>query len=170
MRCNQFRDRIESYLVDSLAAPDRDAFRQHLRSCPDCREWAITREPTLVFAVTEPAEPDPIQIAACTASVMSQIRQQAIVGRMRPHRRSWLAAAAAVMVVIAGGAGWWISQDEQGAAPTAVVEAEDAGPRDQQPPRVRVEMSAAGVRVYQFAEGSDDNTAVFYIVNPALEL
>jgi hypothetical protein len=120
--------------------------------------------------VAEPPEPDPIQIAACTASVISQIRQQAIAGRMRPFRRAWLAAAAAVIVVLAGAAGWWISQDQQGAVPVAVVDAEEAGPRDQLPPRVRVEMPTAGVRVYQFAEGGDDNTAVFYIVNPALEL
>jgi hypothetical protein len=117
----------------------------------------------------ESLEPDPMRVAACTASVMSQIRQQRLAHRLRPRRRSWLAAAAAVVVTFAGVGAWWLSRGEQHPAPTVAVEAKDVASPETLPPRVQVDMLGEGVRVYQFADEGDDGTAVYYIVNPALE-
>lgn len=169
MSCTDFRKRLESYLEDSLDEPSREAFRSHLRSCPDCRELAIRREPALVFAAIESPEPDPIQVAACTASVMSQIRQQRLARRLHPRRRTWLAVAAVVVIALAGVGGWWLSRSDQHPTPTAAVEANDTTSPEPLPPRVHVDMPGEGVRVYHFADEGNDGTAVYYIVNPALE-
>jgi hypothetical protein len=38
------------------------------------------------------------------------------------------------------------------------------------PPRIEVDMVGEGVRVYQYADQQDGDTAVTFIVNPQLEL
>lgn len=110
-----------------------------------------------------------MRVAAATASVMSQIRQQRLAHRLHPRRRFWLAAAAAVAVTFAGVGGWWLSRGDQHSAPTAAVEAKDATSPNPLPPRVQVDMPGEGIRVYQFADEGNEGTAVYYIVNPALE-
>lgn len=170
MQCSEFRDTLERYLDDVLDEARRESFRRHLRDCPECRTWAIGVEPTLVFASAEAPAPNPDRVAACTASVMAQIRQQRLARRLRPGRKRWLAAAAAVLVAIAGGAGWWLAQDDRHTPPEAVLEARDQSESEALPPRVQVNMPGEGVRVYQFADDEDQNSAMYFIVNPALEL
>jgi anti-sigma factor RsiW len=169
MRCDEFRDALEQYLDDALEESRRASFRRHLRDCPECRSWAVGVEPTMVFAAVQASAPDPDRVAACTASVMAQIRQQRLALQLRPRRGRWLAAAAAVVAAIVGGAGWWITHDGQPPVPAAAVEARDPSGDEAQPPRVLVNMPDEGVRVYQFADDGDHDTAVYYIVNPALE-
>jgi anti-sigma factor RsiW len=169
MQCTEFRDALEQYLDDVLDESPRESFRRHLRACPECRTWAVGVEPTLVFAAMEAPVPDSDRVAACTASVMAQIRQKRLARGLRPHRRRWLAAAAAVLVAIAGGTGWWLAQNDRQSSPAAAVEARDESDSDALPPRVQVNMPGEGVRVYQFADDENHNTAMYYIVNPALE-
>ena len=170
MQCSEFRDALEQYLDDVLEGSRRESFRRHLRECRECRAWAIGVEPTLVFAAIETRAPDPDRVAACTASVMAQIRQQRLGRGLRPHRRRWLAAAAALLTAVVGGAGWWFAGNDRPSPPgAAAVEARDASGSDALPPRVQVNMPDEGVRVYQFADDENRNTAVYYIVNPALE-
>ena len=54
-------------------------------------------------------------------------------------------------------------------APAAVHASTTAEPPPQPPPQVEVDMPGEGVRVYHFASEDDRNTAVLFIVNPALE-
>ncbi len=51
-----------------------------------------------------------------------------------------------------------------------VANIEAVGESQQAPPTVEVEMAGEDVRVYQFATEDDEDTAVYFIVNPALEL
>jgi hypothetical protein len=169
MDCIEFHERFQPYLEDTLDASLRESFREHLRACLDCRAWAINQEPTLVFAAAKQPDPDPMRVAECTAMVMSQLRQQRLTRRLRPKRAPWLAAAAAVLVSTVGATGWWLTQVDQTPEPSPAVTASDAVSPRQMPPQVQVEMSGEGIRVYQFADDGDESTAVYYIVNPALE-
>jgi anti-sigma factor RsiW len=169
MQCSEFHDTLEQYLDDVLDESRRESFRGRLRACPECRSWAIGVEPTMVFAAVEAPAPNPDRVAACTASVMAQIRQQRLARDLRPRRRRWLAAAAAVLAAVVGGVGWWVAHDDRSPVPAAAVEAFDPSGQPPLPPRVQVNMLGEGVRVYQFADDEDHDTAMYYIVNPALE-
>lgn len=169
MQCSEFRDALEQYLDDGLDESTRESFRRHLRACPECRTWAIGLEPTLVFAAVEPPAADSRRVAECTASVMAQIRQERLARGLRPRRTRWLAAAAGLMIAIVAGVGWRLAQDERSASPTTAVEAREESDAEVVPPRVQVNMPGEGIRVYQFADDENHNTAVYYIVNPALE-
>ena len=168
MICNEFREALDRYLADSLETPERDAFRGHLRSCASCRHWAIRSEPTLVFSALEPRSPDSKRVEECTHNVLAQIRQGRIARRLR-WRRPWLAAAAAIVVAIGAGTAWRLTSSGGITPPADVTENTGAVIEKQPPPRVRFEMQDEGVRVYQFADDGDENNAVYFIVNPALE-
>jgi hypothetical protein len=51
-----------------------------------------------------------------------------------------------------------------------VVEARRDAELLSSPPTVEVDMAGEEVRVYQFANEADTDTAVYFIVDPALEL
>lgn len=175
MRCDTFRRQLEPYLGDTLEGDVRVAWRAHLGQCPECRSWALAEEPTLLFAALPNAEPDPVQVAACATAVTALIRHERLDRRLRKDRRPYLAAAAAVLLLLTGALVWRsLSNQSAGSAavlptPVAVDTATAAGPSPQPPPQVEVDMPGEGVRVYHFASGEDSNTAVLFIVNPALE-
>ncbi len=56
------------------------------------------------------------------------------------------------------------------ALPAALLDAVTNVEAEIAPPSVEVEMAGDDVRVYQFANEEDGDTAVYFIVNPALEL
>jgi len=175
MRCDAFRQLLSSYLDESLEGAEREAWRSHLRACGECRRWAVASEPTLLFATAQPEVEDQRGVDACADRVMAAIRQQRLEQRLRPRRRPWLAAAAALVALVGGGVLWQtIPQGDEPSTPGVVPASVDAGvgpaqlPQTQ-PPKVEVNMDGEGVRVYQFAGGSDDDTTVLFIVNPALE-
>jgi predicted anti-sigma-YlaC factor YlaD len=169
MDCTEFHQLLDAYLDEKLDESRRSEFRSHLRECASCREWARSEEPTLLFVVDESDPVDMTRIEACAVTVTGQIRQQRLSRRLRSNRRPWLAAAAAAVLVVVGAAAWQLVPfgDE------APVVSLDSGPpavdTDAAPPTVEVEMPGDDVRVYQFAN-DDDDTAVYFIVNPALEL
>jgi len=169
MICDEFREELDQYLADTLEPTERETFRGHLRSCTSCRDWAVLSEPTLAFSALEPRSPDSMRVEECAHNVLAQIRQDRIARRLRWRRRPWLAAAAAVVVAIGAGTAWQLTSTDDIAPSAEVTGSTGAGIEKQPPPRVRVEMQDKGLRVYQFAEDDDENSAVYFIVNPALE-
>jgi anti-sigma factor RsiW len=169
MRCEEFLEMLEAYIEDTLEGPRREAFRNHLASCARCREQAVREDPTLLFSAARSVEPDPAQIEGCTQAVLSEIRQDRLKRRLGRRRRALLAAAAALLVAIVGGAAWKIAFQGAEPAPAEVAEVREVGTTTP-PPRVEVDMVGDGVRVYQFAEEDGGDSAVYFIVNPALEL
>jgi anti-sigma factor RsiW len=167
MRCSDVPELLDAYLADALDEPRRSAFRSHLRSCASCREAALRTDPTLLFAAAPAGEPDPARVEELARSVMAQVRQQRMQRRLG-HRPAWLAAAAAVVLALVGIAGWRLLSPGTATAPavTAARAAEAPSP----PPRIEVDMAGEGVRVYQYADQQDGDTAVIFIVNPQLEL
>jgi Rieske Fe-S protein len=92
------------------------------------------------------------------------------MGSVGKRRTPWLAAAAVSVVLVAGATIWQMTRgvDEAVSSPRAGTGEVVADPH--MPPQVQVEMESEGVRVYKFADEGDGDTAVYYIVNPALEL
>lgn len=170
MDCKVFREMLDAYLEESMDEERRQSFRGHLRECPSCRGWALSRDPSMLFAVAEAAPADPARLEACAAAVTAQIRQQRLSKRLHHRRRPWLAAAAAVVVAVSGGLAWRTILSDGGSQPQPVIEAQVESDVVTAPPTVEVEMAGDDVRVYQFATDDDDDTAVYFVVNPAMDL
>jgi len=169
MRCDEFLEHLDSYLADTLDGPDRASFREHLRNCSRCREVAIQAEPSLLFSALPSQEVDARRIENVTGAVLGQIRQERLERRLHRHRGRWLAAAAAIVMMVAGVTGWRFLSPDGGEVPPAIAEVSRTG-ESSPPPRVEVDMPGSGVRVYQYADQQDSDTAVYFIVNPSLEL
>lgn len=170
MDCTEFRHELGAYLEETLEEDRRLDFRRHLRECDSCAEWARAVEPSLLFVLADSGPVNLAQVEACATAVTAQIRQQRLAGRLNARRRPWLAAAAAAVIALSGTAAWrllpWSSETSPAASSDAGIG--DAG--GAAPPTVEVEMYGENVRVYQFADDDDADTAVYFIVNPALEL
>jgi AcrR family transcriptional regulator len=169
MDCTLYRDMLDAYLDDTLDAERRTIFRGHLRDCAGCRSWALAAEPSLLFAVADAPRIAPDRIEACAAAVTAQIRQQRLARRLARPRRPIMAAAAAAVLALSAGLLWRLAPDP-GVAPSPALSQAALERPEAAPPSVEVEMAGEGVRVYQLAAGGDQDTAVYFIVNPALEL
>ena len=80
-----------------------------------------------------------------------------------------MAAAAAVVMVVSGGLAWRSMTGDEGVGRPAAETAQGIDARVT-PPSVEVEVAGDNVRVYQFATDGGSDTAVYFIVDPALEL
>ena len=170
MNCGIFREMIGSYVDETLQEDRRLWFRTHLRECPTCRESALREEPSLLFAMAPAAPGEPEAIEACATAVMGRIRQDRLERRLHRHRRPWMAAAAAAIMLVSGGVAWRTIIGGGSGALQPTVEAQRDSELQNSPPTVEVEMPGEEVRVYQFANDEDADTAVYFIVDPALEL
>ncbi len=169
MHCDDFSDLLAAYLQESLEGPQREAFRAHLGSCDGCRKIAVRSDPTMLFSAAGEVDVDQDRIEDLTRSVMGEIRQQRLGQTLHRPRRGWLAAAATVVVSLAAVTGWRMLAPTEEAAHPSVAEAlhtEQVNP----PPRAEVDMAGEGVRIYQYANEPGADTAVYFIVNPAMEL
>ena len=170
MICEEFREMLEPYLEERLEEAQRPVFRRHLRECPECRRWAVSEDPTLLFALAGEKEADPVRVEACAQAVTSQIRQQRLARRLVARRRPWLAAAAAIAVAVGGGLVWRMTIGTGEIPPGPAVEARGEAEGRLSPPTVEVDMRGEDVRIYRFANDEDADTAVYFVVNPAMEL
>jgi len=168
MRCADMAELLDAYLADALDGPRRNAVRSHLRTCERCREAAVQADLSLLFVAAPPGEPDPARLEDVTRAVVAQIRQQRLQRRL-VHRQPWLAAAAALVLALIAVAGWRLLAPAGGSEPVPAVDAQVAE-APSPPPRIEVDMAGEGVRVYQYADQQDGDTAVTFIVNPQLEL
>jgi predicted anti-sigma-YlaC factor YlaD len=170
MICEEFREMLEPYLEERLEEGRRPWFRRHLRECPECRRWAVAEDPSLLFALAGEKEADPVRVEACAEAVTTQIRQQRLERRLGARRRPWLAAAAAITIAVGGGLVWRMNIGT-GETPTApAMEARREVEGRLAPPTVEVDMRGEDVRVYRFANDEDADTAVYFVVNPGMEL
>jgi predicted anti-sigma-YlaC factor YlaD len=170
MDCNVFQELLSSYLDESLEEDRRQSFQRHLCDCASCRESALSEDPSLLFAGAPESVISQADVEACAVAVTARIRQQRLAHRLRRRRRPWLAAAAAVVIMIAGGLIWKVTVGGIGNSAAPGIEAFVERDTQTVPPTVEVEMAGEDVRVYQFAADDGDNTAVYFIVNPAMEL
>jgi anti-sigma factor RsiW len=168
MRCADLPELLDAYLADALDEARRTAVRSHLRTCERCREAALHADPTLLFVAAPAGDPDPARVEDLTRAVIAQIRQQRLARRL-VHRQPWLAAAAAVVLTVIAVVGWRLLAPQGGSEPARAADAQVAG-TPSPPPRIEVDMAGEGVRVYQYADQQDSDTAVTFIVNPQLEL
>ena len=168
MACERFREEMDDYLAECLDEGRRGQWREHFLGCSTCRAWALSAEPSLLFIGAATAEPEVDRIERCAVTVTSMIRQEGVRRRLRRRRTPWVAAAAAAVMAISGGALWWGlpgANTTQPAMSAPMVATEQAPP-----PEVDVEMSGEGIRVYRLIDKESNETAVCFVVNPALEL
>ena len=169
MNCEVFRELLGPYLDETLEDGRRQWFRQHLGQCPACRRLAIAEDPSLVFTVAPETTAQPEAVEACVAAVTARIRQDRFERRLSRRHRPWLAAAAAAIIVLGGGITWRAMTGGTGLSQPAVGASRESG-KSTVCPTVEVETRSDDVRVYRFATDADDDTAVYFIVDPALEL
>jgi hypothetical protein len=169
MNCEIFLDVVGSYVDETLDEEHRKWFRRHLRECASCRQSALRHEPSLIFATATEVPADPEAVEACATAVAAHIRQDRMVRRLRSRRLPWMAAAAALVMAIGVGFIWQTMVGGEQAGQPLVETAQELDPAAS-PPSVEVEAMGEEVRVYQFATDGDDDTAVYFIVDPALEL
>ena len=169
MNCEIFRDMVGSYVDETLDEDRRRWFRHHLRECESCRQSALRREPSLIFATAAERPAAPEAVEACVAAVTSRIRQDRFECRLHKRRLPWMAAAAALVMAISVGVIWQTMVGGENGGQSIVETAQELDPVVS-PPTVEVEAMGDEVRVYQLATDGDSDTAVYFIVDPALEL
>lgn len=170
MRCEEFQRMLEPYLEEELDEESRRQLRRHLGECAPCRERALAVEPSLFFAVAGEPRVDPTGVEVCAGAVAAHIRQARIARRLGGRRRPLLAAAAALVVVIGGGVAWHLVGNGAEPPEAAVSATHTETAVAPAPPTVEIDMAGQDVRVYRFATDDSQDTAVYFVVNPAMEL
>jgi anti-sigma factor RsiW len=109
--CETVRDRLAGYLEDNLIAADARAVREHVAACPACRDDAVARDPSLLFARAGSEEVSSEDVAAVLAGVRAGLalrKTERKLGSGRSRRRlgaTAAAAALAAMVLVLPGSG-----------------------------------------------------------------
>lgn len=103
LSCPDVRVRFEAYAADSLESGDRSAVREHLVSCPPCREEAAAFDPVLLFA-TVPAAPESSQevdriVSAVRTGILLKTAERRLETPSRRRRVGALASAAAAVAL-----------------------------------------------------------------------
>ncbi len=169
MNCEIFREMIGSYVDETLDEDRRGWFRSHLRECVACRNRALREEPSLFFTAAQDPPTDTEAVEACVSSITARIRHDRLERRLSRNRRPWLAAAAAAIIVVGGGIAW-LGMTGNGIPSRSSAESFRNLEAKTPPPSVEVEMESETVRVYQFAADDNSDSAMYFIVDPAMEL
>jgi anti-sigma factor RsiW len=103
--CEKFRATLPGYLEDSLDAPERHEFRDHLASCPGCRDGFASVEPSLLFARVTPDEVSDGDVAKVLAGVragiaLAETEKRAGSARRGSRRRVAAVAASAALAAM----------------------------------------------------------------------
>lgn len=104
--CGEVRDRFGAYGAEALAAAERGAVREHLRSCEPCREQASASDPLFLFAGAAPLPADAAgEAAGILAAVRTGIAIKAAERRLgapsaRRRAGAFFSAAAAVALTL----------------------------------------------------------------------
>lgn len=121
--CERARELAQAYLDGALEASERQAFEDHLRACPACRQ-VIARYRRLFAALAAPAIPK--ASADLAERTMSRVR---VAARRRRAAQTAVTAAALVVCGIAGSLVWGlpgalvqaITETDLGATATAAA-------------------------------------------------
>lgn len=97
--CGTILERVPAYLEDALTADERREFRNHLASCPACRNRVAGVEPSLLFARVGPEDVSAEDVARVLAGVRAGIAlartEKRVGGPSRGTRRRMAAMASA---------------------------------------------------------------------------
>jgi hypothetical protein len=108
--CGEVRDRFAAYGSEALAAGERRAVREHLRSCGPCREEASASDPLFLFAEAGGAGPVPpgetaVVLAAVRAGIALKTAERRLEVPAARRRAGALASAAAALALTLLGPG-----------------------------------------------------------------
>jgi len=171
MNCSEFLKILPRYLEEEIDGIERRSWREHLNQCSSCREVAFGEDPSLILSAGLSKTVDQEGVDTCIANLSSMIRQEKLQRRLGHSSKWWYAAAAAVFLMISANflprfspeAGLGQSAE---AIPTVVA----SDHHEVQPPRMDIDMVRDGLRIYQFADSSDENAVAYFIVDESLEL
>jgi len=132
MRCEDFRTAV-------LEGPVSDEALAHLRSCEECLNFAVERDPELLFrSIGGEIEP-PGGAEAFAAEVMQQIHVRDTEKRFAKRESSmpaiqrWALAAAATFMVVSGALFWPRGQNVETPVPVVSQQAVAAAPTPVRP-------------------------------------
>lgn len=112
----EYDELVAAFALDALDAPQCDAFRSHLASCPQCQAaLADFRRVAAGIGLSVPAEAPPAALKARTlafaasspSSSLSEAAKVTTHDRPRGGSSGWVAAAAAAVLAIGGGVYAW---------------------------------------------------------------
>ena len=102
--CGIVREGLGDYLSDALPSPQRRILRDHLAACPECREAAVARDGSLLFARRIADDVSPEESAGILASVRTGVAhieaERRLARRARRARPAAAAAAAAALLAL----------------------------------------------------------------------
>jgi len=99
--CGILRGSFEDYIADALPAPQRKILRDHLAACPACRDLALEKDPTFLFARAVGDAVEPEETARILAAVKTGVALMETEKRIRRSRRRVAAGAVAAAAVAA---------------------------------------------------------------------
>ena len=172
MNCNEFTDLMPLYLEECLDEARRNEWREHLEKCAECREVALEEDPSLLFVLGTLPPVDSKDVERCVRNISALVRQEKLRRRIHRPQRWWYAAAAAVLLMISAGVFHLHTQDPANLKASAETQPIVAAVSEEeiQPPSIDVEMAHKALRVYQFANSNDGNSAAYFIVDEDMEL
>ena len=92
---------LDDYLSDALPAPQRRILRDHLAACAACREAAVSRDASLLFARRVEEDVPAEEVAGVLAAVRTGVAHIEAERRLRRPGRGRRAAAAAAAIALA---------------------------------------------------------------------
>lgn len=102
--CGIVREGLDDYLSDALPSPQRRILRDHLAACPECREAAVARDGSLLFARRIADDVSAEESAGILASVRTGVAhieaERRLSGRARRAHPAAAAAAAAALLAL----------------------------------------------------------------------
>lgn len=189
--CERFRSDLPAYLDDALAGETRTELRRHLGDCGMCRQFAVEREPSLLFAApaVEAVDLDERESRQILEAVRGAVALRQAAARLeKPHagRAPGRAAAAAIAAAAVGSLLFW-SLPRHHTAPgqiaavapvmipqaTAAVTLKSSGSRPvfpQAPGDTAVTPASATVYEWTPASGDVKDPKIVWIVDRSLDI
>jgi hypothetical protein len=176
VRCDGVRGRVGDYLEDGLASVEVGDFRDHLRSCDECRDEIVSREPSLLFARVARDEVSAEDVARVLSGVRTGIAlreaerklERSRSGRRRRRLAIASAAAVAAMTLLLPGAARYPART---AATAVSPPVETAAPGFAPAARGSSRTFPANATIYDWNPGAGvEEPRVVWIVDRSLDI
>jgi anti-sigma factor RsiW len=152
---------LDDYLADALPAPQRRILRDHLAACEACREAAVARDASLVFARRLDESVPADEVADVLKAVRTGVAHIEAERRLRRPGRGRRAAAGAAAIALAALLAPAVSSRRETGAPVV-----SAGAGVRVTANAERAVPAAGLEPAAAETGASGSSATVYELNP----